>query len=91
MSLALPWLQNAESTVPPGPITVPGTGRRLYWTGRVCVGLLAQQQRPRDPGVHAELLQRLLTTPEPRREWHETPRTFYLKPPLWQRIARIWR
>ena len=33
-------------TIPPGHVgefTIPGTGRRVWWTGRVAIGLLHQE------------------------------------------------
>ena len=36
-------------TIPPGHVgefVIPGTGRRVWWTGRVAIGLLHQPQRP---------------------------------------------
>ena len=35
-------------TIPPGHVgefVIPGTGRRVWWTGRVAIGLLHQPQR----------------------------------------------
>lgn len=44
-----------------GPATIPGTGRVIYWTGKVAIGLRYQQQAANaDIGVHSERIQALL-------------------------------
>jgi hypothetical protein len=62
-------LQNAEQAssgwpmgMPPGPVTLPGTGRTVYWTGRVAIGLRHQPSRSYEtPVPHSTLwLQELL-------------------------------
>lgn len=68
--------------------TLP-SGRQVFDTGAVLIGLLHDPQRQKDPGSHAEIMQRVLTTPVPK-VWHETPREFYVKPSLWQRIRRLF-
>ncbi|MEP7298121.1 MAG: hypothetical protein ABI702_18210 [Burkholderiales bacterium] len=45
-------------TIPPGHIgefVIPGTGRRVWWTGRVAIGLLHQPQRCVEPSTHSSL------------------------------------
>ena len=40
--------------IPPGhigPVVLPGTGRLVYWTGRVAIGLRHQPDRSRDEPV----------------------------------------
>lgn len=61
------------ATVPPGyagPLHLPGTGRMVWWTGRVAIGLL--HARPPAPigAADAERLQLALLDPAtlPRRE-----------------------
>lgn len=66
-------------------------GRDVLDTGAVCIGLFAEPQRARDPGVHAEAIQRAMTAPLPQREWHEAPRVIDLKPSLRKRVALILR
>jgi hypothetical protein len=39
-------------TIPPGHVgefVIPGTGRRVWWTGRVAIGLLHRPQRCIEP------------------------------------------
>ena len=43
-----------------GPVVLPGSGRLVYWTGRIAIGLLHQPQRSQDVTASAELLQRAL-------------------------------
>jgi len=45
-------------TIPPGHVgefVIPGTGRRVWWTGRVAIGLLHQPQRCVDPLAESSL------------------------------------
>ena len=52
---------NASSppvTIPPGHVgefVIPGTGRRVWWTGRVAIGLLHQPQRVAEPTAQSSL------------------------------------
>lgn len=68
-------------------VTLP-SGRTVIDTGKVLVGILAAP-KPAEQGSHAQLLQRLLTTPLPPREWHSHPVRFHVSPSLWQRVARL--
>lgn len=43
-----------------GLATLPGSGRLVYWTGKVAVGLRYQRQAQVDIGQHAELIQSAL-------------------------------
>ena len=52
-------------------ITLP-SGRTVLDTGRVLIGLRAEP-RPQDQGSHAELFQRLICTPLPKR-WEPAQR-----------------
>ena len=51
-------------TIPPGHVgefVIPGTGRRVWWTGRVAIGLLHQPQRCFEPVAQSSLwIQRLM-------------------------------
>lgn len=76
-------LHNCE----PGPVALT-QHRFVHWTGKVAIGL-RHEPRYVEQGSHALLIQTLLTTEVPR-DWHETPRVVRLRPPLWQRLARIW-
>ena len=52
--------------IPPGhvgPIALPGTGRTVWWTGRVAIGLLHEPQRRASPGESARWIQELLLAP----------------------------
>jgi hypothetical protein len=69
-------------------VTLP-SGRTVLDTGRVQIGLLATQQRQPDPGAHAQLWQRVFTTPVPR-QWHKTPRVIRLRRSWWQRLRDWW-
>jgi hypothetical protein len=45
-------------TMPPGHVgelVIPGTGRRVWWTGRVAIGLLHQPQRYFEPSAQSAL------------------------------------
>jgi hypothetical protein len=50
--------------IPPGHVgefVIPGTGRRVWWTGRVAIGLLHQPQRCFEPVAQSSLwIQRLM-------------------------------
>ena len=56
--------------IPPGhvgPVVLPGSGRLIYWTGRVAIGL--RHERPRhyeQPGQSALWLQDLMLCKEQR-------------------------
>jgi hypothetical protein len=43
-----------------GPVALPGTGRMVYWTGRVAIGLRHEPARRDDQGVYADWLQELI-------------------------------
>ena len=57
-----------EDNVPPvpvpvghtGPVALPGTGRQVWWTGKVAIGLRHEPARHTDIGTQAEWLQNLL-------------------------------
>jgi hypothetical protein len=45
-------------TIPPGHVgefVIPGTGRRVWWTGRVAIGLLHQPERHDEPTAQSSL------------------------------------
>lgn len=52
-----------NSAVPPvaippghvGPVVIPGTGRLIWWTGRVAIGLRHQPERGFDPITQSAL------------------------------------
>ena len=67
--------------------TLP-SGRRVFHTGRVQIGILAAN-RPPEPGEYARLWQRVFTTPIPR-QWVETPRVIRLRRSWWQRLRDWW-
>ncbi|HEY6134219.1 MAG TPA: hypothetical protein VIW70_09590 [Rubrivivax sp.] len=50
--------------IPPGhvgPFVIPGTGRTVWWTGRVAIGLRHQPQRYLEPLAQSSLwIQRLM-------------------------------
>jgi len=64
---------NASSppvTIPPGHIgefVIPGTGRRVWWTGRVAIGLLHQPQRCVEPPAQSSLWIQTLMLARPGR------------------------
>ena len=43
-----------------GPITLPGNGRTIYWTGRVAIGIRHQAANFEGPGQSAIWIQNLL-------------------------------
>ena len=44
-----------------GPVLLSATGRTVWWTGRVAIGLRYEPQRPSEaPGRSAEWIQRVL-------------------------------
>ena len=52
--------------IPPGhvgPVALPGTGRMVWWTGRVAIGLRHQPPRPCETSRSELWLQNLMTTP----------------------------
>jgi hypothetical protein len=53
--------------IPPGhvgPVTLPGTGRMVWWTGRVAIGLRHQPTRDYGPITHSALwVQSLMLQP----------------------------
>lgn len=51
-----------------GPFVIPGTGRLVYWTGRVAIGLRHQPQRCLEPVPHSALwVQKLMISGASRR------------------------
>jgi hypothetical protein len=62
---ALPPLLDADySLVPPsatpGWISLPGSGRQIYWTGRVAIGLRHQSRRTPQTTISSDWIQSLL-------------------------------
>jgi hypothetical protein len=55
---APPWPTMPKGYV--GPLLLPGTGRLVFWTGRVAIGLLHQAPANQLPSRDALRLQRLL-------------------------------
>jgi hypothetical protein len=56
--------------IPPGHVgefVIPGTGRRVWWTGRVAIGLLYQPQRCREPAAQSSIWIQTLMLCKPRR------------------------
>ncbi|HEX6704513.1 MAG TPA: hypothetical protein VF169_07105 [Albitalea sp.] len=52
--------------IPPGhvgPVTLPGTGRTVWWTGRVAIGLLHEPRRQAGLSESARWVQALLLAP----------------------------
>ena len=51
-------------TIPPGHVgefVIPGTGRRVWWTGRVAIGLLHKPERYFEPVAQSSLwIQKLM-------------------------------
>lgn len=43
-----------------GPVALPGTGRTVWWTGRVAIGLRHEQPVRRELGLSAEQIQTVL-------------------------------
>lgn len=66
------------------------SGKTVLDTGRVLIGIRAPANPPRDPGVSAEVLQRVLCAPMPR-QWEPAPREFHVSPSFWQRLVRAVR
>lgn len=57
--------------IPPGYVglaTIPGTLRRVYWTGKVAVGLRYQSMTTASFGMHAELIQTALLSGRSQRQ-----------------------
>jgi len=57
-------------TIPPGHVgefVIPGTGRRVWWTGRVAIGLLYQPHRCSEPIAHSSMWVQTLMLCKPRR------------------------
>jgi hypothetical protein len=71
-------------------VTLP-SGRTVIDTGKLYIGIAADEYRPPEQGEHARIFQRLLTTPLPPREWHPTPPVIDLKPSLRKRVAQLLR
>jgi hypothetical protein len=62
---ALPPLLDADyALVPPsatpGWIALPGSGRQIYWTGRVAIGLRHQARRTPQTTISSDWIQSLL-------------------------------
>lgn len=73
----------------PGPVSLT-PHRFVWWTGKVAVGIRFEA-RYVEQGTHAQMIQRLLTTPLPK-DWYETPQMFYVVEPWWLKAWRfIWR
>lgn len=70
-----------------GPVTLPGTGRMVYWTGRVAIGLRARPWRERF-GEQAEHIQRLLLG-DNHIPLHG-PAIIRTSPSLFRRLARFF-
>lgn len=50
-----------------GPVCLPGTGRTVWWTGRVAIGLRHQPTRtPAGVSQSADWIQRVLLSPSTR-------------------------
>jgi hypothetical protein len=48
----------APVSIPPGHVgefVIPGTGRRVWWTGRVAIGLMYRPERYREPVARSAL------------------------------------
>ena len=57
-------------TIPPGHVgefVIPGTGRRVWWTGRVAIGLLHQPVRHVESGAQSSLWIQTLMLAQPTR------------------------
>jgi len=55
--------------IPPGHVgefVIPGTGKRIWWTGRVAIGLLHQPVRAQDQPTQSSLWIQSLLTARPR-------------------------
>ena len=62
---ALPPLLDADyALVPPsatpGWVSLPGSGRQIYWTGRVAIGLRHQSRRAPQTTISSDWIQSLL-------------------------------
>lgn len=57
---SVPFKLEAQQVLP-GPVQLPGTGRMVWWTGKVAIGLRHQCSRHyEDIGTQAEWIQELL-------------------------------
>ena len=58
-----------------GPVVIPGTGRMIWWTGRVAIGLRHQPVRFTESTAQSSLwIQRLLrAAPGSRQRGHQSP------------------
>ena len=57
-------------TIPPGHVgefVIPGTGRRVWWTGRVAIGLLHQPERRVESSAQSSMWIQTLMLGRPRR------------------------
>jgi hypothetical protein len=62
---ALPPLLDADyalvpSSATPGWVSLPGSGRQIYWTGRVAIGLRHQSRRTPQTTISSDWIQSLL-------------------------------
>ena len=68
ITTALPPLLDADyALVPPsatpGWVSLPGSGRQIYWTGRVAIGLRHQSRRAPQTTISSDWIQSLLLQP----------------------------
>ena len=57
-------------TIPPGHVgefVIPGTGRQVWWTGRVAIGLLHRPERCIEPSTQSSLWIQELILGKPKR------------------------
>lgn len=47
----------------PGWVSLPGSGRQIYWTGRVAIGLRHQSRRAPQTTISSDWIQSLLLQP----------------------------
>jgi hypothetical protein len=62
---ALPQLLDADyalvpATAEPGWVSLPGSGRQIWWTGRVAIGLRHQSRRMPQTTISSDWIQSLL-------------------------------
>jgi len=59
MPIAVAGADPVALAIPPGhigPLVLPGTGRVVWWTGRVAIGLRHEASRNRSPAVSGSAL-----------------------------------
>jgi len=59
MPIAMAAADHAALAIPPGhvgPLVLPGTGRVVWWTGRVAIGLRHEASRKPSPAVSGSAL-----------------------------------